>query len=475
MNSTTSDRQQARWLIFTAVPIILLSLVVNLETIRTFPSWFDEAFMANIAFNLSQGQGRILDISPGYTTGEINLYGPVYFWLQAHLIQWFGLQDWIFRLPNLLSAYCGILLMALILRHNQIGRPWWMLFVLLAIVDVSFNRNLVSGRMDMLAVLLVLCALLLASISPVKGWMEKIRWVSIGGFSAIAYLTTPRALFLLPVVAIVGIASIFHINRQQVTLKAFSPLVFGLIAFTAPILLWIITVGGIDAYIALFTGSETVQDHIAPSFFRSSYDNVAIGAMLVLSLLHIRHIVHNTLIVGLLLTYLAFSLFVNEVGPYAGMIMPFVLATTVAILCISEWRFAIKITLVLLLIFPGLILIALRGGDLIINAGCRDNAHVLATIQPVVGDNANIIAPFKYYFFLEGSGKKLTTFEYARMDRQSMLNQADVVLSTSDQDQDLISRGFRPVAKISCAPQKLPLLPNTFLTRSTFNEIIFHR
>ena len=115
------------------IAVGLLAVLVNLETIRTFPSWFDEAFMANVSFNLAQGKNLILDLIPEYYTKEVNLYGPIYFYLQAFLIDSFGLQAFIFRLPNLLAGYVSVLLLAMVLRHmRQIIGAYYMLLIPLA-------------------------------------------------------------------------------------------------------------------------------------------------------------------------------------------------------------------------------------------------------------------------------------------------------------------------------------------------------
>lgn len=458
------------------VAVGLLVVLVNLETIRTFPSWFDEAFMANVAFNLAQGKGPILDLIPKYYITEITLYGPVYFYLQALLIDSFGLQAFVFRLPNLLAAYVSVFLLAMVLRRNEVSRPCWLLFVIAAVVDVSFNRNLVSGRMDLLAVTFVVLALYLASRKPtaVRSW-EIATWLLVGGSSVLAYLTTPRALFLLPVVVVVGLHQLYWASGGRSRTDSSMNVIVGAAAFLIPVSVWIQHVGGLQAYVSLFTASKQTAQHIAPSFFRSTYDNLGILIMLALSLLNIRRVLQSPLLIGLLLNYIAFSLFANELGPYAGMIMPFVLATIVVILDQLTWKPLPKYALLALVILPGVLLLGLRGVDLPLNAGCRDNTKVITVIENLARGSGQIVAPFKYYFFLEEPNRAVVTLEYSRIDRERVVEKADLVVQDKRASEWLTKLGFAKRAQLDCDPRPVPLLPETFYRRSVFDEAFYQR
>lgn len=459
-----------------ALPIVILAVLVNLETIRTFPSWFDEAFFANMAFNLAQGQGLVLDVIPGYFQGEVFLYGPVYFHLQAFLINFFGLQDFIFRLPNLAAAYLSVLVLAFVLRESGLSPRYQILFVVAAIVDVSFNRNLVSGRMDMMAVLFVALSLWLAGRQPARPDEKALlRWILVGTLAAAAYLTTPRALFLLPVVFVIGLQRLVLVRTGPLREANWVGSLAAVIAFVIPVLLWVQHVGGVHAYASIFSGNPTAASHIAPSFFRSSYDNIAIGLMLALCVINYKLVLKNALLSGLVLTYVAFSLFVKEVGPYAAMIMPFILATIVLLIAQSQWGALPKFFLVSLITLPGLVLLGLRGVDVYLNAECRDSNKVLAIASGVLGDRDRVVAPFKYYFLLEHDGRDLVTLAYSKIGREQLVNDADLVIENKQLPDWLAEAGLEKAAQVSCEPRRVPFLPGTFYQRSVFDEGFYRR
>jgi len=458
-----------------ALAVSAIAVAINIETARTFPSWFDEAFFANIAFNLANGDGLTLDLIPGYYKGEIYLYGPVYFFLQSWLVGIFGLQDFIFRLPNLLTAYLSVLLLAGVLGQNDVPRLYRALFVVAAVVDVSFNRNLVSGRMDMLAVMFVSLALYLAARQPTNSREAPyIRWLLIGGMSAVAFLTTPRALFLLPVVFALALRPLFADQTGPSRERKWADLVAAAAAFSAPVWLWIQHVGGMQAYASMFSNSGSVATHIAPSIFRSNYDNIAIGLMIVLCLLKYREVMRSTLLIGLISSFAAFSLFVKEVGPYAGMIMPFVLATIVLLIAKSSWNPLPRAAFLALITLPGLFLLGLRGIDIYLNTACRDNSKVVALVNNLIQDRARIIAPFKYYFLLEQTDRDLITLEYSKVTPELLVDKATVVIA-GNASIDLAAAGFRKGAQIDCTLRRVPVLPDTFYERTTFKEGFYLR
>lgn len=456
--------------------IVLVTLTVNIEIIRTFPAWFDEAFMANISFNFATGNGRTLDLIPGYRDGEINIYGPVYFYLQALLINIFGLHDIVFRAPNVISAYVSIALFALVLRNNRVGHSFCLIFVVLAVVDISISRNMLSGRMDMLAVMFVMTALALTNSRRFKSGSEgAAEWSLVGVSSALAYLTTPRAVFLLPVVLIVGGCLLYQEARTGSLRQSAFKLVSALAAFLIPVLLWVIYVGGFAAYIKMFTSSNDVMAHFGTAFFRNFYDNIAIAIMLVLAIKEFSLFRRSPLIVGLFTNYLAFSLFVVGGDIYQGMIMPFVLAAIATLSGRTVMSSLYKYALFVIIALPGAALLSLRVADLHLNPECRDYKSVTTTLDTVVADAENVVAPFKYYYLLERSDRNLTTLEYRSVDRIQILGKADVVVQRQENGGELFSMDFDQVAEIQCQHVHVKFLPNSFYRRTIFNEKVFRR
>lgn len=454
--------------------IIILGLIVNLVTIYTFPSWFDEAYFANISFNLAYGKGFLQDLIPGYNYGQVLIYGPVYFLLQSLLINLFGLDQFLFRLPNLLAGYLSVFLLYKILRERGCNKTFSLLFLAAAIVDVSFNRNLVYGRMDLVALLFVILALFLShriEFQKKSGYL--LQWLLVGLLSTAAYLTTPRALFLLPIVFVMAFYKLFVETKSKISAYQWLAATGASFVFIVPILLWIQYAGGFEEYANFFRARESVSSHIGVSFFRSFYDNVTIGIFIVMVLVYFRTVIKKPLMMGAVLTYLSFSFFVEEHGPYAAMITPILIAGIFFILSETVSRSVLQYSLSTLIIVPGLFLLFLRGADLIANSDCRDSSKIPELISDP--SSQKIITPYKYYFFAENENREVVTFNRAKIDRKLMVKDADLIVSSNELTNFLNRQNFEKVADISCTPRKLPFLPDTFYERSTYNESFYSR
>ena len=455
--------------------VLLISLAVNLATIITFPSWDDEAYLANISFNLAHGQGRVLDLIPGGESGEINRYGPVFFLFQSAFIRLFGLHAWLFRLPNLAFSYLSILLIALTLKNSNISRAWILIYGFFAVLDISVNRNMVGGRMDMMATFFVCLTLYLASLSRVSQRVDWLRWLVAGGSAALAFLTTPRALFLLPVVVPVALSHRFSSQAKRDRRRALWQPLLAFVCFALPVAAWIGSLGGVGAYLAI-QNSGVVRDHIAPSFLRAPYDNIAISILLLLACLGYKRLLRSPIILGLFLNYLSFGLFVREVGPYAGMIMPFVLAAVAALLSESRMKRALKLGLALLILVPSATVLAARAADLPLNANCRRSDFLQTLTSRITSENRRslqIVVDYKYYFYLENPRHRLFALEGSPTQREASIRNADILLDTSPAA--AAAAGLSAAGKLACTPRKLPLLPQSFYDRSIFNETIYIR
>jgi hypothetical protein len=457
--------------------VLLLSLAVNLGTIISFPSWDDEAYMANISLNLAQGKGRIFDMLPGFQEGEINRYGPIFFAVQSFFIRHFGLHDWLFRLPNLTSAYLSILLIALVLQGKAVARKWVAFYIIFAILDISVNRNLVSGRMDMMATFFVTISLYLASLlhsPPRLGWL---RWPLVGTAAALGFLTSPRALFLLPMVIILGWPNTWDSRGRSSFYHSLRNTSLALLGFLGPILVWIWSLGGFAAYWAV-QQTDVVRGHIAPSFLRSPYDNIAILVMHVLALIGARRVLRSPLLQGLLANYLIFSFFAREVGPYAAMIMPFVLAAVAVLLSEIRGLHLLKALLTGLMILPGSLVLAARGADLPLNAACRQASSLNALTRRMKDEGRGglkAIADWKYYFQLAAPGNQVTALDGwplvgERKGGQSLDNIDVLIRNSADSSPP---DNFTAAAELSCKPRRIPILPGSFYERSTYNETVY--
>jgi hypothetical protein len=214
-------------------------------------------------------------------------------------------------------------------------------------------------------------------------------------------------------------------------------------------------------------------------------DIPAIMLLMVLVLTNLKKIVIHPLPLSLFLAIVSFTLFVKEAGPYSGMIMPFVLALIVYLIAQINIPDKLKYLVLLLLAVPGLILLGLRGVDVQVNAICRNGSLVQTTLDQLGLDGQRIVAPYKYYFFVEGIGRDTASFwgsmgGFRSSWRESPLIQmaverATVVIAEPEERHWLEDQGFQEVASLECNATRIPGLPGNFPSWFVFNEVVFKR
>ncbi len=468
--------RSVRQLRFLFMAICAVVTITNLAAIYSLPSWFDEAFFANMSFNVAEGKGLIFTLIPGYHTGEVYFYGPIFFYLQSFFINLLGLDSFIFRLPILVSANLIVLLLVLVLRNNGVATRYQLLFAVAAMLDVSFNRSAVNGRMDLIAVMLISLALFLTGRRrEVLEQTGVFRWLLVGAFSAMAYLVTPRSLFLLPVVLILSTYQLLFEGANFIALRNWRLITIGLVGFLATAWLWIQYTGGIAAYVELFKRNPDTASHMAVTFFRTPLANVPIVMMLILVVSNYKVAIGNVLLIGSISSYIVFSLIVKENGPYAGMITPFVLMTIVGVLERVSWTKAQKSALITVLLLPGSVHLTLRATDLYLNSGCRERSAVAAIRSQQFRNGDVIVAPYKYYFLLQGVGHDVVTLDRSKIDPTQVLAKADLLVENELAVSALPASGYVKVASLSCNIRRVPLFPSNFYERTIFNESFYRR
>lgn len=458
-----------RWPRVAFAAALLLGVVANLATVATFPSWFDEAFFANITFNLLNARGFAADLSPGFAASQVLWYGPVFFWIEALIADGVGLSAFGFRVPALLAGYAIAALLAIFMRRRGAG-SWRATLVAACIAaDVSVNRGMVSGRMDLLALFFVASAMVLATVDRSERaiWRALGVGAAIGGACALAYLTTPRALFLMPAAACAAWPRWDSLRSRAGLALAIA----AILAFSVPVGAWVAYAGGPGRYMEMFTSNPATAGLIGPSFLRSVYDNVAILLMLAFLAYRWRVAVATPFVVGAFAAYVLFSTFVREAGPYASMIMPLVLLVVIGLLPQTPSTRSLRTGVAVLLIAPGTLLLFARGVDAIANAGCRDGRAIMEFVQPA----RSVLAPFKYYFLLAGPNRKVETWEYASVDIPQLVARAQVVVGDTSVAAKAQEAGLHFGVRLACEPKRIWPLPESFYLRSTFRETLLFR
>jgi hypothetical protein len=238
---------------------------------------------------------------------------------------------------------------------------------------------------------------------------------------------------------------------------------------------WISSVGGTSTYFAM-QNTGLVREHIAPSFFRSPYDNIAIITLLALAAFGYREVFRSALIRGLVLNYLFFGLFVREVGPYAGMIMPFILAAIASLFDRLKWSQTAKVAVLAIIILPGITLMSARAVDVLINADCRQATGIEGIARRIAnehGRNFKSVASTKYFFLLEGEGMRFYGLDPTDSGRREAIRLADLIIDKPSQN--LQYAGFEPAGELACRPKKVPLLPESFYDRTLYSGTLYRK
>lgn len=397
---------------------IIIGLITNLVAGFTYPAWEDEAVISDIAYNYYNFSTWKLDIIPN--EGNAWIYGPIYFKIQNVFIKLFGFNPLSLRFTNGIATYLVIISIIYIIRKVVKNNIIIIIVAIQLVIDSSFNRAITIGRMDMLATFFSLLGLVFA----LKYNDNKLKSIIITSlFSSLAYLTTPRALFLLPANFLI---ILFHIINEFKTgydfKKQLLNIFFATCFFIIPILFWIQEVGGVSNYIEYINSSNHISKHKGITLFRDKEDYVFMPLFLITTYFYLRNTAPSKLFISLFVTLIFFTLFVKEVGPYRPMIMPyFYILLSIgcsSLLTLSEksklYSYLLKVTFIIFFSIS-FSFFSYRAIDvLLINRECR-NAHYLKNnLFRNIPNNKSIAIDYDYYFIFKNNNKSIQEFSYLK-------------------------------------------------------------
>jgi hypothetical protein len=432
-------KQKGKFLFFL---LILLSLAVNIFAAIYYPSWFDEAVISDIAYNFYKNskfeQTIFITDAPPW------IYGPIYFYISKFLLYFFKFTPFLLRSINgiavYLLAYFFYLTIALITKNKTNA----VIFTLLLLFDPEINRSAVSGRMDMLSTLFVFCGFY--HLIRFNSSNDSILSLSLSAlFCASAYLTTPRGLFLLPLNFLVFL----FLYKNKYKKNSFNtkgralPLFAFLLAFSIPIFIWVYSRGGFSEYLNTLSKSKVSMAHIGPTFFRRKLDYILISFSLFLYAINFKSNYKNIFLNSIFLTYISFSIFVKEVGPYASMIYPFIYLFIALQPPFSEGiNSPPKFNT--LLVFPKFLFIVYsaiwmaRSIDILyVNKECRNSTLLKESVLNKISKNSNVIADYEFYFLLKESSKNLAEFNSFIANIQHFKFSPDFIVLTNVEKKSL--------------------------------------
>jgi hypothetical protein len=162
------------------------------------------------------------------------------------------------------------------------------------------------------------------------------------------------------------------------------------------------------------------------------------------------------------------------------MIMPFVLAAVAVLLSEITGLRLLKTLLTALMILPGSLVLAARAADLPLNAACRQASSLNAMMRRLEGEGRGSLkanADWKYYFQLAAPGRQVTAMEGWALEGGLKAGQSlgNIDILIRDAAGSSPPDTFKTAAELSCKPRRIPILPGTFYTRSTYNETVYLR
>lgn len=398
------------WLFFLLAGIHLVTLALH-----PLP-WFDEVFFADVSDSLTRFGRFDLKMAPNVYKQEILFYGPVYFGLQSLVIKLFGLHAFSFRMLNFVSGLGLAWLVGRFLFKREKSLLLMALASLLMLADPVFGQNMHSGRMDLTAVFFAFWGFSLA-FDKEDHLPTPLQSVWIGLIWALAFLTTPRIVFVL-----IPAFGLFFFQRSiSVTWKSFFWLS---LAFIFPVLGWIfIKVGGLSAYFGQFSHNN-LSHHIGPQgggfqWIRYSWYIPYYLGLLAVALDMWLGWWQAKRVSALELFYLAvaalFYVLVVEMGPYSAMVLPFY----ILLLFSHKWNLKFVasqpwsplFSIGLLLVFVGLFFA--KAAVILATKDSRTDQPVDAFISSYNMKGKKVVASFEYYYALQQQGAQYYAYELA--------------------------------------------------------------
>jgi hypothetical protein len=384
---------------------LTISVITNYIAALTYPAWFDETVISDIAFHYTYEGIWQQDIY--WEKMEAWLYGPIYFMLQKPIIEIFGFSPICLRAQNAVCAYLvGGLITLLLWKYTRRSFITLLIF-LLFIIDNSINRSIVLGRFDMVVSLFSILGFYFACR------YEKLHFIDLilaALFSSLAFLTSIRSLFLLPGTAFLISFYSFknYFNKRQILIN----ISLFMLIFLIPIFIWINSVGGLFHYINTILNSNVVSEHWGFSIIRDTEDYIFIPIYFLIIIRSYKHLIHEPRIIAILLTFITFTLFVKEVGSYRPLIIPYLYLSIglISNILIINSHDILNYTLLkfafILIFLMSSFSFSVRSIDILyVNNKCRDSKDLQNKLLNQVDSNSIVAADYEYFYLLKNKSK----------------------------------------------------------------------
>ena len=391
---------------------------LGLATLSRSPlPWYDEVFLASISESWIASGKLALGINK-LRTEEILVYGPAYFYLQGSLFNLFEMNIYTVRLPAFLAGGGIVCVTFFLLTQWGISEKSARVYCLILAMDHMFGRGMYSGRMDLIAILMILLALYALQYSLTTPLRKQICFLCMAGaLAGISCLTTPRVIFWL-----LGLPFFAWSANDKHPYRMTAFRIFVVISCASLLgLLWIYSAkGGLIQYIEYLTSQNHLWNHVGgKSILRHRselpiYGSIMVGTFFVLK--NRKAIERNKKIIlaGLFTVSVSFTLLVNEVGPYESMILP----TYISIIAISTSVMKKKQSTILIVpLFLAVSFLFFGKKAVILTEWQQRNpATVLGKIQSRIGPNTSVLSDYKYFYAVRKSGAKFHSWQQIAAD-----------------------------------------------------------
>lgn len=397
--------------IITFVTLFVFILVYHFVTLTISPVvWGDEVFTNSMAVDYAKNKTFFLPADPMVLGGsEILVYGPVFFFLDALVINSIG--NGIFQ-ARILTLVFGLLLIAAIaiFSYKKIeNKKIWLLMMLAFLLDPFFNAGLNRGRMDNTASFFYFISI--AFIFSEQYWRKE-SWSTYlisGVFFLISVLTTARFyLFGFPFLVIAIIQFINSNNRIKTFLHWF---LWGL-SVAILYLSWVLVqFKSIDKFIDYYLWiigltPEYLGMHLVPV---ESIPLLIVAGLSLLSSLVIKSFdFRNQINLFVVLVISTFYLFVGDTGPYSVIVVPYVYLLLGILADSTKWKpkWNLPFYGILMTILFNLSVFTLKGTILLIEYPSRNYKLVENFIKENIPENSTVVADEIYYYAVLSAGSQ---------------------------------------------------------------------
>ena len=391
--------------------------------------WYDEVFMASISESWLASGKLALGINE-LRSEEILTYGPVYFYLQGNLFRLFEMNIYTVRLPGFLAGVGVVCITFSLLKQWGITSKSARVFCLILSMDHMFGRGMYSGRMDLIAILMILLALYALQSSHTTPLRKQTCLLCLAGaLAGISCLTTPRVIFWL-----FGLPFFAWSANDKHPFKMAAFRISVILSCASLLgLTWIHSAtGGLIQYIEYLTSQNQLWHHVGgKSVLRHRsefpiYGGIVIGTFFVFKKWKCIERNKKIAFAGLFTVLVSFTLLVNEVGPYESMILP----TYISFIAISSsvMKKQQSTVLVMALLLATSFMFFGKKAVVFSEWQQRNPDPAFLEIQSMLKPNTSVLSDSKYFYFVRQSGAKFHSWRQIAAD--SSVETKDVTDST---------------------------------------------